>query len=308
MARGDSNQEYIRLHKRYGSPLVRVGPNRYSVSQPSDVKTIYELGGKFTKSEYYKPLLSPKRDEQNIFTIQDNELHKDRRRKISPLYTMSSMVSYEKAVDEMTDVCIRKMYQFAEEYRLIEIPHWMQYYAFDVIGEITFNKSFDMMENEGDTTGMIPGIRGANDFLAFLGIVPNLVPWLIALTSALGKKSNTDLLTSYALDVISKNHESSKQSTIKGNDKYDTFLKKLLDMEAADWGREDQHHGFHGFGGGSRTCIGRNISLLEMTKVVPQIVHKFDLILEHPNKPMDTTCAWCLYDRHLVIQQPPALL
>jgi cytochrome P450 len=90
-----------------------------------------------------------------------------------------------------------------------------------------------MMENEGDTTGMIPGIRSSNDFLAFLGIVPNLVPWLIALTSALGKKSNSDLLTSYALDVISKNHESSKQSTIKGTEKYDTFLKKLLDMEAA---------------------------------------------------------------------------
>ena len=50
---------------------------------------------------------------------------------------MSSMVSYEKAVDEMTDVCIRKMYQFAEESRLIEIPHWMQYYAFNVIGETT---------------------------------------------------------------------------------------------------------------------------------------------------------------------------
>lgn len=118
-------------------PVVRVGPNRYSVSQPSDVKIIYELGGKFIKSDYYNPLLSPNPDEQNIFAIQDHELHKERRRKISSLYTMSSMVSYEKAVDEMTQVCMRKMSQFAEEGRLIDIPHWMQYYAFDVIGEIT---------------------------------------------------------------------------------------------------------------------------------------------------------------------------
>lgn len=116
---------------------MRVGPNRYSISLPSGVKTIYELGGKYSKTDYYKPLQHPDVDQQNIFTIQDNELHKERRRKISSLYTMSSMVSYEKAVDEMTSLCVRKMHQFAEQGRLIDIPQWMQYYAFDVIGEIT---------------------------------------------------------------------------------------------------------------------------------------------------------------------------
>lgn len=116
---------------------MRVGPNRYSISLPSGVKTLYELGGKYSKSDYYKPVQLREPDRQNIFAIQDNDLHKDRRRKISSLYTMSSMVSYEKAVDEMTRLCIRKMHQYAEQGRLINIPQWMQYYAFDVIGEIT---------------------------------------------------------------------------------------------------------------------------------------------------------------------------
>jgi cytochrome P450 len=30
------------------------------------------------------------------------------------------------------------------------------------------------------------------------------------------------------------------------------------------------------FGAGSRTCIGKNISLLEMTKLLPQLLLKFD--------------------------------
>lgn len=101
------------------------------------MKKVYELGGKYIKTTYYSPLLSPVVHEQNIFAIQDNGLHKERRRKISPMYTMSSMVSYEPAVDEMTHVCIRKLNQFAKEGRLVDIPHWMQYYAFDVIGAIT---------------------------------------------------------------------------------------------------------------------------------------------------------------------------
>jgi len=34
------------------------------------------------------------------------------------------------------------------------------------------------------------------------------------------------------------------------------------------------------FGMGSRTCIGKNISLLEMSKLVPQLVRRFDLALD----------------------------
>jgi cytochrome P450 len=49
------------------------------------------------------------------------------------------------------------------------------------------------------------------------------------------------------------------------------------------------------FGGGSRTCIGRNISLLELTKVVPQIVRKFDMVIEDEDQPLDTYCAWFVY-------------
>jgi cytochrome P450 len=89
-----------------------------------------------------------------------------------------------------------------------------------------------MMENEGDTTGMIKGIREANDFLAFWGIVPNLVPWLIGIATALGTKSNTSTLVSYALKQIDDTRKANAKSTVKGNTKYDTFLKKLLEGEA----------------------------------------------------------------------------
>jgi cytochrome P450 len=32
------------------------------------------------------------------------------------------------------------------------------------------------------------------------------------------------------------------------------------------------------FGAGSRSCIGKNISLLEMTKLVPSLVKRFDFV------------------------------
>lgn len=40
----------------------------------------------------------------------------------------------------------------------------------------------------------------------------------------------------------------------------------------------------YNFGAGSRRCIGRNISLLEMQKVVPQLFREYHIQLTYPDK------------------------
>lgn len=47
------------------------------------------------------------------------------------------MVAYESAVDRMTAVCLKKLGQIGAEERFVSVPDFMQFYAFDVIGEIT---------------------------------------------------------------------------------------------------------------------------------------------------------------------------
>jgi cytochrome P450 len=42
------------------------------------------------------------------------------------------------------------------------------------------------------------------------------------------------------------------------------------------------------FGVGARTCIGKNISLLEMTKLLPQLVQKFGFV------PVDEPAFWTI--------------
>lgn len=52
-------------------------------------------------------------------------------------------------------------------------------------------------------------------------------------------------------------------------------------LEFEEQGRAgDVEKYFFAFGMGSRTCIGKNISLLEMSKLVPQLLRKFDLALD----------------------------
>lgn len=54
---------------------------------------------------------------------------------------------------------------------------------------------------------------------------------------------------------------------------------------------------FFAFGGGSRTCIGKNISLMEMSKLVPEIVKSYDLTLANPKE------EWKTYTHFFVRQE-----
>lgn len=52
------------------------------------------------------------------------------------------------------------------------------------------------------------------------------------------------------------------------------------------------YHDDQQFGVGSRTCLGKNISLMEMSKLIPQIVRDFDFQLESPHTPWRTVNWW----------------
>ncbi|KAN0112269.1 hypothetical protein V8E51_005220 [Hyaloscypha variabilis] len=56
-------------------------------------------------------------------------------------------------------------------------------------------------------------------------------------------------------------------------------LERWLEIEADRREAEVERY-FFAFGIGSRTCIRKNISLLEISKLVPQLLRRFDLVLD----------------------------
>ncbi|KAJ6075992.1 cytochrome P450 [Penicillium canescens] len=57
---------------------------------------------------------------------------------------------------------------------------------------------------------------------------------------------------------------------------------------------------FFAFGAGPRTCIGRHIAMMEMAKVVPEILHKFELSLSIPEQEWETRNIWFVQQKGLV--------
>ena len=67
-------------------------------------------------------------------------------------------------------------------------------------------------------------------------------------------------------------------------------------LEADEEKLKVMERNFLAFGAGTRTCLGRNISMLEMSKLVPQVLRRFDFELSNPEK------EWTLHDYWFVRQ------
>ena len=53
------------------------------------------------------------------------------------------------------------------------------------------------------------------------------------------------------------------------------------------------------FGSGSRTCIGKNISLMEISKLIPELVRHFDFSLLRPDQELETENVWFVKQKNL---------
>ncbi|KAI2778112.1 cytochrome P450 [Daldinia loculata] len=49
---------------------------------------------------------------------------------------------------------------------------------------------------------------------------------------------------------------------------------------------------FFNFSAGSRTCLGRHIAMIEMSKMIPELLRRFELTLTYPDREWETRNVW----------------
>ena len=82
---------------------------------------------------------------------------------------MSSLVGYEPLVDSTTDAFIEQTYQrYSKTGKTCNFSKWLQFYAFDVIGELTWSNRLGFVEQDKDVDGIVEFV---GDFLAYAGPV-----------------------------------------------------------------------------------------------------------------------------------------
>lgn len=197
---GRAQTYHIALHKRYG-PIVRLGPNTVSLNDQDACRTIYGIKSGFTKSAFYpvQATIAKGRTLQSLFNTRNEEFHARLRRAVASGYAMSTLVEFEPLVEETIAVflgeierryvCfvdsatsdgsegaergVKRSRSRRQHNKVCDFGQWLQFYAFDVIGELTFSKRLGFVERGEDVDGIIGNLEWLLGYAAVVCYHPN---------------------------------------------------------------------------------------------------------------------------------------
>lgn len=117
------------LHRQYGS-VVRIGPNRFSISDPKIIPSIYDGKHEFSKSDKMAVMHNVVNGKivPGMVSTNDRKLHASIRKPVASLYSMSNVVTYEAQVDSTIPMLVRRLEEVCVEKRQpCEFAKWAQY-------------------------------------------------------------------------------------------------------------------------------------------------------------------------------------
>ena len=94
-----------------------------------------------------------------VFNIRDEALHKQLKSPIAPLFSLTNSLSYEVFVDRTLEVLLDQLdKRYVPSHEIFDLGSWLQYFAFDVMGTLTFSKRYGFLETGKDVNQMLETI------------------------------------------------------------------------------------------------------------------------------------------------------
>lgn len=106
----------------------------------------------------------------SLFSTTDERFHASLRRAVSNIFSLSSLLQYEPFVDSTTSEFLKQLQsRYADkegEEGILDFAKWLQYYAFDVIGEMTYSRRHGFIDEGRDVDGIIEYLCSLFDYVA----------------------------------------------------------------------------------------------------------------------------------------------
>ncbi|PWN17756.1 cytochrome P450 [Microstroma glucosiphilum] len=168
-----------RLHQQYGC-VVRIGPNCVSINDGKLLPLVY--GATSVRGPLYQVVsLGP-----GSYSLQSEPTragHAARRRQWDPAFSVASLREYQSTVAEKTrelmDLVtsdIKSAFSGTSracrnEYAVLDVNKYLGWYAFDLMGELGWGRSFDLLHSESNRI-MVKTIHENLHYIAPAGAVP----------------------------------------------------------------------------------------------------------------------------------------
>jgi hypothetical protein len=134
-------EQVEKVHKQYGD-YVRLGPRDLSITDVNAVPVVHGVQSKCSKGPWYGA--ASHLEGFSLHTSRDKKNHKERRRIWDRAFNTKVLHEYEPRVNRHTAVLIQQLDERAG--KTLRFSDWVNFYSFDVMGDIGFSKSFEMLE------------------------------------------------------------------------------------------------------------------------------------------------------------------
>lgn len=180
-----------------------------------------------------------------MFNTTDEAYHAKLRRAVSSAYAMSTLVQFEPFVDSTTTALLA---QLTERYAdrqdsICDFGEWLQLYAFDVIGELTFSKRLGFVDQGVDIENIISNNEWLLGYFSVIGQIPSLDRLLLKnpvrlWLSRRGWINATSPVASFAKTRMQQRLDGTDNDA--GQDHRRDFLSRFLEAGQKDPGFMDQ--------------------------------------------------------------------
>ncbi|KAK7920224.1 cytochrome P450 67 [Apiospora marii] len=164
--------EVLQMHEKYGD-FVRTGPREVSIFRKAAVNAIFGPHSKCSKSTWYAQNgYDP--NETTLQMCRDRTLYRRRRRAWDRGLSIKALATYVPRVKSHADLLIQRLRERAG--RPVDVTQWGMFFAFDMIGDVGYGKSFDQLV----TLQEHPAVQPIHKHMILFAILQN-TPWFLRL-------------------------------------------------------------------------------------------------------------------------------
>ena len=160
-------------------PIVRYAPGQVDVSDIDAVRAVHKVKGGYRKSDWYLSLAPP--GVLTLMNITEPSIHTVWRRLLGGPFQDNYLQKLEPVVSEKMSLALDKMGQELKERECIDVLKWWIYMALDVITELSYGASVNILENEEENRFIIDYLEGLGNIHAIRTTMPTflgIASWL----------------------------------------------------------------------------------------------------------------------------------
>ncbi|KAH8812687.1 benzoate 4-monooxygenase [Xylogone sp. PMI_703] len=211
-------------HRKYG-PVVRIGPNMLSFSDPQALRDIYTSKAFVKEKTFYQA----KRiyQEEHLLSFTDPEAHSARRKLLSRGYSQGAMKNFEPKVASKVNTLLKKWAQLGSDGSVVDIFPWVHMLGFDTVYDLMFDIDPETVKT-GVESEVMSYMRAWKPTYIYKEFVPQLERWGPYVPGYVGEYfRQVRKWKTLALSIV---------RSVKLNGQKTAFLSRVLDEDESKTG------------------------------------------------------------------------